>query len=216
MTGSRSHDTPKDAPQDIPKAAPGECIGLLGGSFNPAHAGHLHVSLWALDLLDLDRVWWLVTPQNPLKPTVGMASYSERRGGAEKAASDPRITVTGLERDLGTNYTIDTLKALWEIYPHTRFVWLMGADSLLEAHLWKSWRDLFRLVPIAVFNRQPYSSRALGAVAARRFARARVAAARCRYLSRMKPPAWVFLSIPSHPASATRIRARSKVFRQDA
>ncbi len=206
MTGRRS----RDIPHDIPGAAPGERIGLLGGSFNPAHAGHLHVSRWALELLDLDRVWWLVTPQNPLKPAAGMAPFTERRGGAEKAAADPRITVTGLERDLGTKYTVDTLRALWKMYPNARFVWLMGADSLLEAHLWKSWRDFFRLVPIAVFNRQPYSSRALGAVAAKRFARARVPAVRCRFLSRMTPPAWVFLPIPPHPASATRIRAGLK------
>jgi len=192
-----------------------ERIGLLGGSFNPAHEGHLHVSQWAIRLLGLDRVWWLVSPQNPLKPASTMAPFEDRIASAQKTASNPSILVTGLEKELGTAYTIDTLKALRKRYPKARFVWLMGADNLIEAHLWRSWREFFRLVPIAVFNRQPYSSRALKAQAARRFARSKVRESKSRNLVRMTPPAWMFLPIPPHPASATRIRARLRARKQD-
>lgn len=185
----------------------GLSVGLLGGSFNPAHAGHRHISLYALKTLGLDRVWWLVSPQNPLKPTRGMAPLAERLAEARAVARDPRIAVTCLERDLGTRFTADTLEALARRFPRTRFVWLMGADNLGQIPRWKRWERIFRTVPVAVFARPAYSLRALGGKAARRFARRRAGAGGIRGLAGRKPPAWTFLRNPLHPASATAIRA---------
>lgn len=195
--------------ETIPADPPaGLRIGLLGGSFNPAHAGHLHVSRLALERLKLDQVWWLVSPQNPLKAQRGMAPLADRLAGARRAAADPRIRVGALERDLGTRYTVDTLAAIKVRFPGLRFVWLMGADILLELPRWKRWRDVFRAVPIAVFARPSYSLKARSGRAARRFAEARRLASRAPDLAAMTPPAWVFLRIPLHGASASRIRAR--------
>ena len=114
-------------------------IGLLGGSFNPAHDGHVHISQCALKRLQLDQVWWLVTPQNPLKPSEGMAPFQERLETARSFVSDPRITVSDFEYRIGSRYTIDALDSLFRNYPGVRFVWLMGADNLLEAHRWHRW-----------------------------------------------------------------------------
>lgn len=183
-------------------------VGLLGGSFNPAHAGHLHVSRLALERLRLDQVWWLVSPQNPLKAEAGMATLDERLAIARQVAADPRIRVDALEIELGTRYTADTLDALKARFPALRFVWLMGADILAELPRWKRWRHVFRAVPIAVFARPTYSLRARSGRAARRFAAARQPASRAPDLAAMRPPAWVFLRIPLHGASASRIRAR--------
>lgn len=185
-------------------------VGLLGGSFNPAHDGHVHISLQALEKLDLDEVWWLVSPQNPLKPTKGMAPLDQRLADAGRMATDPRIRVTAIEKDLGTRYTDDTLKALRDRFPGTAFVWLMGADNLIQVPKWKRWQSVFRTVPVAVLARPTYSLRALSSRAARRFARARIRSYRAGALAGMKPPAWVFLKIPLHPESATRIRAARK------
>ena len=188
-------------------------VGLLGGSFNPAHGGHLHISRQALERLGLDQVWWLVSPQNPLKPAAGMAPLDKRLAQARAIVDDRRIVVTAIERDLGTRYAVDTLRLLKRRYPGTRFVWVMGADNLVQVPRWKRWRTVFRMVPIAVFARPTYSSRALSGRAARRFAGARVRAARARGLADQRPPAWVFLRTPLHAASATRIRARRAVKR---
>jgi len=197
------------AVETIPTDPPaGLRVGLLGGSFNPAHAGHLHISRLAIRRLKLDQVWWLVSPQNPLKTPRGMASLDERLAGAARAAADPRVRVGALERDLGTRYTADTVAALGARFPGVRFVWLMGADLLLQLPRWKRWRDVFRAVPIAVFARPSYSLKARSGRAARRFATARRLASRAPDLAAMTPPAWVFLRIPLHGASASRIRAR--------
>ncbi len=185
-------------------------IGLLGGSFNPAHDGHRHISLEALKRLRLDEVWWLVSPQNPLKPTRGMAPLDARIAMARKVAVDARIHVSALEKDLGTRYTADTIRALVERFPDVCFVWLMGADNLIQMPRWHCWTSIFYTVPIAVFARPTYSRRALSSRAARRFARARVRRTRAGALAGRRPPAWVFLQIPAHPESATRIRARSE------
>lgn len=185
----------------------GLSVGLLGGSFNPAHDGHRHISLYALDTLGLDRVWWLVSPQNPLKPVRGMAPLAQRLAEARAVARHPRIAVTCLERELGTRYTADTLASLVRRFPRTRFVWLMGADNLGQIPRWKRWERIFRTVPVAVFARPAYSLRALGGKAARRFARRRVGVGDIRGLAGRKPPAWAFLRNPLHPASATAIRA---------
>ena len=183
-------------------------VGLLGGSFNPAHGGHLHISLEALKRLDLDEVWWLVSPQNPLKSANGMAPLAERLATARDVARHPRIKVTDIEARLGTTFTADTLAALRRLFPKTRFVWLMGADNLLQIPRWERWENIFRLVPIAVFARPSYSLRSLSGLAARRFARRRVPPQRARKLAETDPPAWVFLPIRLDARSATDIRSR--------
>ena len=182
-------------------------IGILGGSFNPAHEGHLHISRLALDLLGLDEIWWMVSPQNPLKTSTDMASLKERMKSARHMAEDPRIVVSDIEQQLGTRYSADTLRVLKQRYPGDRFVWIMGADNLVQIPKWKMWRRIFRTVPIAVFARPPYSLPARSGLAARRFARERVRQSRAKSLVMMKPPAWVFLKVPEHAASSTRIRA---------
>ncbi len=186
-------------------------IGLLGGSFNPAHDGHRHISLLALKRLRLDEVWWMVTPQNPLKKAGETAPFEERMRAAVRVARHRRIRVTDIERRFGTQHTADTLSLLLPRFPKCRFVWLMGADNLQQVTEWKDWRRIFRLVPIAVFSRPPYSKASLMARSARVFAEARVAEPLARSILTMQPPAWVFLHTPPHAASATRIRARRKV-----
>lgn len=183
-------------------------IGLLGGSFNPAHAGHRHISLEALKRLQLDAIWWMVAPQNPLKDAADIAPFEARLAHAREVADHPRIHVTAIEREIGTTYTIDTLSVLVERFRDVRFVWLMGADNLVQISTWERWTRIFALVPIAVLVRPSYALRAQASIAARRFARARVAEARAAGLAWRKPPAWVFLHIRPHPASATSIRAK--------
>jgi len=186
----------------------GQRIGLLGGSFNPAHGGHLHISRLALQHLGLDEVWWLVSPRNPLKAAAGMAPFEQRLAQARDVASaEPRIRVTGIEAELGSTYTADTVKALRRRFPRTRFVWLMGGDNLAQFPYWKRWQEIFRTVPIAVFARPGAQLKALAGPAARRFARARLPAAAARRLALMPPPAWVFFHTRLDPRSATRIRA---------
>lgn len=185
----------------------GRKVGLLGGSFNPAHDGHRHISLWALKALGLDYVWWLVSPQNPLKSASGMAPQAERVAGARLAARHPRILPTGIETALGTRFTADTLTALRRRFPQTRFVWLMGADNLAQIPRWKAWRRIFETVPIAVFARPGYGVSALGGLAARRYARRRVAPRRARGLTGRQPPVWTLMRNPLHAASSTAIRA---------
>lgn len=183
-------------------------VGLLGGSFNPAHGGHRHISLIALRALGLDEVWWMVSPQNPLKPVAGMAPLAERMAGARRVARHPRIRVTAIEQALGTRYTFDTLRTLRQRFPDMRFTWLMGADNLRQVSRWKRWAELFRLVPIAVFDRPTYSLNALAAKAARRFAGARKHGGEARRLGHAGTPAWTFIACPRHQASATAIRKR--------
>ena len=183
-------------------------IGLLGGSFNPAHEGHRHISLLALKRLRLDEVWWMVTPQNPLKHANDTAPFEERLKAARRIARHPRIRVTDIERRLGTSHTAESLALILPRFPKARFVWLMGADNLLQISEWKDWPRIFRLVPIAVFARPPYSKLALVARSARVFAEFRVSEPRARSIAILLPPAWVFLHIRPHAGSATRIRAR--------
>lgn len=180
----------------------------MGGSFNPAHGGHLHISRLALKCLDLDEVWWLVSPQNPLKPAAGMAPLIERMAQAGSvAAGDRRVRVSDIETELGTAYTADTIRALRRRFPGVRFVWLMGGDNLAQFPYWRRWQDLFRTVPIAVFDRPATSLHALAGKAAHRFAHARVSGGRARRLADMTPPAWAFFHTRLDPRSATRIRA---------
>lgn len=184
-------------------------IGLLGGSFNPAHDGHRHVAELALKLLGLDEVWLLVSPQNPLKPVAGMASPEDRLDSLRRVLRNhPRLRASVLERDLGTRYTADTVARLRRRFPHIRFVWLMGADNLLQIVRWARWMRIFRAVPVAILARSPYSQKALVAKAARRLSRFRLPDRAARGLVDRQPPAWVYLHTRLHPASATAIRAR--------
>ena len=179
-------------------------IGLLGGSFNPAHEGHLHISREALKRLDLDEVWWLVSPQNPLKQRAGMAPLADRLKRARAlVAGEKRLRVTDLETRLGTYYTVDTLRALRRRLPRLQFVWLMGADNLLQLAQWNNWPEIFDLVPIAVFDRPPYSARAALAKAARRFAFARTSPAALLGHT----PSWCLIRGKLNPTSATAIRS---------
>jgi nicotinate-nucleotide adenylyltransferase len=181
-------------------------IGLLGGSFNPAHKGHLHISRLALQYLKLDAVWWLVSPQNPLKSTTDMAPFANRFASAKAMARHPRIAPSDLETQLGTRYTIDTLTALQLAMPKTRFVWLMGADNLTQLPRWAKWTNIAARVPIAVWGRPAYSVRAMQGKVAQRYARNRLPLEAAGQLARSQPPAWIFLPIRLHPASATVFR----------
>jgi len=183
-------------------------IGLLGGSFNPPHDGHVHVSHAALKALRLDYVWWLVSPQNPLKPTRGMASFAKRLEAARALASrHPRIVATGIENELKTQFTIDTLRALRRRFPETRFVWLMGSDNLLQIPQWRRWQAIFSEVPIAVVARPGSALAARGSKAANRF---KTAAHPPDFtFADRAPPAWTVIEVKRNPASGTRLRARS-------
>lgn len=186
--------------------APGARIGLLGGSFNPAHEGHLRISRLALARLRLDQVWWLVSPGNPLKDEKTLAAYEARRAAAARLARDPRIVATGIERRLGTRYTIDTLRALKRRHPKLHFVWLMGGDNLADMTRWKDWRGIFREMPIAVIARPGYTHAARASVAAHVFAKYRRTPREAGRLAALRPPAWLLLEAWLHPASATALR----------
>jgi nicotinate-nucleotide adenylyltransferase len=181
-------------------------IGLLGGSFNPAHAAHRRISLRAARLLRLDAVWWLVSPQNPLKESAGMAPLDARLAKARRIAGFGPIRVTAIESRLGTRYSLDTLRALGRRLPHARFVWIMGADNLAQLHAWKRWPDLMRTVPVAIFDRPTYSRKALTSPAARRFAGSRKPAREVAKLAGSPPPAWAFVTGALDPLSATAVR----------
>ena len=181
-------------------------IGLLGGSFNPAHKGHLYISIEALKRLQLDAVWWLVTPQNTLKPKSETAPINRRVSLANKIACHPRIHVTTIESRLGTNFTVDTLNRLKQQLPMTRFVWLMGSDNLMQMHYWKRWNKIFNMIPIAVFARETYDFGALAGVASNRYSLSRVSADRATDLANREPPAWTFLLLRWHPAASRDIR----------
>lgn len=184
-------------------------VGVLGGSFNPAHEGHRYISLQALTLMDLDEVWWLVSPQNPLKSVDGMASYSRRFESAVNMVSDiDNIIVSDIEREFNTQYTADTIRKLQKKFPDINFVWLMGADNLIGFHNWQEWRTIMRSIPIAVFARKFYAIQALHGKAANRYRWYRVPAEQSRLLPYMKAPAWTFFPIRPHPASATEIRKK--------
>ena len=182
--------------------ADGLRIGLLGGSFNPAHAGHLYVSETALKRLELDSVWWLVTPGNPLKDSASLAPLARRLQAARRmAAHEPRIHVSALEQRLHTVYTIDTVKALQRRFPAVDFVWLMGSDNLKQFSRWRRWQDLARLVPIAVVQRPGSIMAALNAPLVRRFGMRRDGR------DGLTPPAVIVLDGARHFESATRLRA---------
>jgi len=183
-------------------------IGLLGGSFNPAHDGHRHLSLQALKHLRLDEVWWLVSPQNPLKSAGDMADYDQRLSFARDLVRHPKIRVLDFELREGTKYTVDTIKRLQKIHKEIDFVWLMGADNLTQFHRWRLWRSIFRLLPVAVFDRAPFSHKALRGHAALRFEKWRISSQKNGVLALLKPPAWTFIYMPRHPESASNLRKK--------
>ncbi len=183
-------------------------IGLLGGSFNPAHEGHRQLSLAAIDALDLDELWWLVSPGNPLKDEAAdMAPYEARLQSAREAAAGTAIRVSDFERRAGTRYTIDTLSALKRAFPEDRFIWLMGADTVAEFHRWKDWRDIAQLLPIAVLPRPGYDETAHAARAMGRLSSFVRPESQAKNWTEWSPPAILFLRLPTNPASATALRA---------
>ena len=194
---------------DFPLALPGMTIGLFGGSFDPPHGGHVHVSREALKRFGLDRVWWLVSPGNPLKPR-GPAPLERRMAAARALVGDPRITVTDIEAQLGTRYTAETLSRLMALYPGVRFVWLMGADNLAQFHRWQHWEWILRTVPVGVLARPGQRISARMSPAARAFARHRLPAARARLLAGSEPPAWCFVNLPMVDLSSSAIRDRGE------
>ena len=189
----------------IPFAPPKQRVGLLGGSFNPAHAGHVHISRLALTRLRLDRVWWLLSPGNPLKPNPP-ASLTRRLAAARKIIDHPGIIATDIEHHLGTVYTYDTLTALQAQCPHVTFIWLMGADNLSQFHRWKDWAKIMTNIPVAVMARPGEQVKAGLSPAARRFAPYRVPQADAPTLARRSPPCWTMLSHPMSPLSSTELR----------
>ncbi|KGB81896.1 MAG: nicotinate-nucleotide adenylyltransferase [Pseudomonadota bacterium] len=191
----------------LPFAARGQIIGLLGGSFDPAHEGHAHITREALKRFGLDKVWWLVSPGNPLK-TEGPAPLEKRLSAARAVMEHPRVSVTDFEAQIGTRYTAETLEALLALYPGVRFVWLMGADNLATFHHWDRWDWIMENVPIGVIARPGQRLTARMSKAADRYAKYRVPARASTLLGRCPPPAWCFVNIPMVNISSTEIRAR--------
>ena len=195
----------------LPSHSAGMKIGLFGGTFDPPHGAHRAACLIALRRLGLDRVWWLVTPGNPLKDTRGLAPLEERLAAAKKLANHPRIIVTGLEADIGARYTYDTLRYLRAHGPGVNFVWIMGADNLRSFHRWDNWRGIASLVPIAVVDRLGPSLYAVGGPAGQALARYRIPEQAARSLAGRKPPAWVYLHGLKSPLSSTALRAARRL-----
>jgi nicotinate-nucleotide adenylyltransferase len=192
-------------------AAPNMRIGLLGGSFNPAHQGHRQISLAAMKRLGLDQVWWLVSPGNPLKATSNVSELGDRVALAEEIARHPKIVVTGFEGAClkvarGNVFTIDTIRFLKRRFPSVDFVWLMGADNLVSFHRWREWERLFGLLPIAVLDRPGYRLKALASKTAQRFAFAAIDESDAPGLAAMEPPAWTLLTLPLSGLASTNLR----------
>jgi len=192
----------------LPHFAAGMRIGLLGGSFNPPHAAHRAISLFTMKRLRLDRVWWLVSPGNPLKDTSALHELNERAAAAEAVADDPRIAVTCLEAVIGTRYTADTIAYLRRRCADVRFVWIMGADNLAQFHRWKQWRQIAHQVPIAVIDRSPQGIRALASPAAQALAPYRLSERHAGQLATHDAPAWTFLTGLKLDLSSTALRNR--------
>jgi nicotinate-nucleotide adenylyltransferase len=194
----------------FPNTSEGLRVGLQGGSFNPPHAAHRQLSLLALKRLQLDRVWWLVSPGNPLKDTRELPPLETRVEAARKVAAHPAIHVTGLEAALNTRYTVDTITALRRRFPNVRFVWLMGADGLAQFHRWRDWERIAAQIPIAVIDRPPDSFRALASPAAQALSKYRHNEQLAPRLADMKAPAWIYLHGMKSPLSSTKLRSHTK------
>lgn len=193
----------------VPIAKPGQIVGLLGGSFDPPHAGHVHISKAALTRFGLDRLWWLVSPGNPLK-TNGPAPLEQRMQAARSIMQHPRVVVTDLEAQLGTRYTAQTLVALRRRYPGVRFVWVMGADNLAQFHRWQDWRWIMETVPVGVLARPGERISARLSRAAKVYAQARIPGRAAHTLGQRDAPAWAFVNLPMSDQSSTAIRKRGE------
>ncbi|MGA9253725.1 MAG: nicotinate-nucleotide adenylyltransferase [Roseobacter sp.] len=192
--------------QGFPIARAGEIIGLLGGSFDPAHQGHVHITREALKRFGLDRVWWLVSPGNPLKER-GPAPMAQRLEHARGIMQHPRVLVTDIEERLGTRYTAETLSRLQAIYPRVRFVWLMGADNLAQFHRWQEWQQIAQSVPLGVIARPGDRISARMSPAAKLFSEARISGRASQLLGRAEAPAWSFVNVPMLDLSSSSIRS---------
>lgn len=192
----------------LPHIRAGQVVGLLGGSFDPPHAGHLHISREALRRFGLDRLWWLVSPGNPLKPH-GPAPLAERMAAARAMVDHPRMAVTDVEAHAGTRYTAQTLIALRHAAPGVRFVWLMGADNLAQFHRWQDWQSIIESVPVGVLARPGERISARMSPAARIYRHAFLPARESRLLGRATAPAWCFVNVPMMDISSTALRAQS-------
>ncbi len=190
-----------------PYARPGQVIGLLGGSFDPAHEGHVHITREALKRFGLDQVWWLVTPGNPLKAH-GPAPLEQRLDHARDVMQHPRVKVTQIEAHTGTRYTAETLKALIALYPGVHFVWLMGADNLADFHRWEQWDWIMSHVPIGILARPGDRGAARVSKAARRFRAAQITGRQAAKLRVSEAPAWSLVNVPMVDVSSSQIRAR--------
>jgi nicotinate-nucleotide adenylyltransferase len=190
----------------FPRWSAGQRIGLFGGTFNPPHEGHRLISLFALKRLRLDRVWWLVTPGNPLKLREGLPTFAERMAAARALADDPRLAVTGFEAEIGARYTADTIDYLRRHAPGVRFVWIMGADNLRQLHLWRRWRALVRRVPVAVIDRPGSTLNAQNSLAGGYLAKFRVGESGAARFAERRPPAFIFLHGPRSMLSSSAIR----------
>lgn len=193
--------------QGFPIARKGEVIGLLGGSFDPAHLGHVHITREALKRFGIDRVWWLVSPGNPLKES-GPAPLEQRMERAREIMQHPNVVVTDIETQLGTRFTGETLARLFAIYPGVQFVWLMGADNLAQFHRWQKWQQIARSLPIGVIARPGDRITATTSVAAKVFADARISGRASQLLGRAVPPAWSFVNVPMLDVSSSGIRSK--------
>ena len=194
---------------DLPPAPPGAVIGLLGGSFDPPHQGHVQITKAALQRFGLDRVWWLVSPGNPLKEH-GPAPMDQRMQAARALMRHPRVSVTDVEARLGTRYTAQTLKALVAARPAVRFVWLMGADNLAQFHLWQDWEQIMQMIPVGVLARPGQQLAGRMSKAARVYRDALVPARDARTLGLHAAPAWCFVNQPLHDQSSSASRARGE------
>lgn len=193
--------------QGYPPAAPGMRIGLLGGSFDPPHEGHSHITRWGLRQLGLDRIWWMVTPGNPLKPDAP-AEMSRRLAACRSVISHPRVLATDIEARLRTRFTADTLAQLRLRYPGVVFVWMMGADNLAGFHRWDRWEQIMQTTPVAVFDRPGPQLGGAFSRTAQRFARRRLPSSLAAALPRKSPPCWTLLTGPLSTRSSSEIRAR--------
>ncbi len=191
----------------IPYARPGQVVGLFGGSFDPPHQGHVHVTREAMKAFGLDRVWWLVSLGNPLK-TRGPAPLAQRLKAARAVMTHPRVEVTDVEAVTGTRATADTLAALRRLYPQVRFVWIMGADNLAQFHRWKDWRQIMDSVPVGVVARPGDRISARMSPAARLYAKYRIGGQARHLLGRAQAPAWCFVNVPMVDVSSTDLRNR--------
>lgn len=188
---------------------PGMAVGLLGGSFDPAHEGHAHLTRVALTRFSLDRVIWLVSPGNPLKAQ-GPAPLADRMAQARRVISDPRVQISDFESRIGTRYTAETIEALQKACPRVRFVWLMGADNLQQFHRWERWQDILHAVPLGVLARPGWRQSALQSRTARQYRAYQLPGAASHLLAGQEAPAWCFVNMPMTSVSSTQIRASGR------